>query len=496
MKTIYYTLILLISILLYTSCSEEKIEFIQTGTLTGRVVEASNFSPIENAKVTISPTNNSVFTDTEGYYFIEEVPVGDYSVTAQKEGFLAGYEPMNIFADATVNLVFELEISDALNKVPFAPNLLSPEDNATDLPLEIELTWSVAEDPDDDPLTYGVILRNDQNDEVQYFTELTDTIFTLNNLEYGIKYFWQVSVNDGFHEDVLTEISTFETTHYPNNRYFYVRKVGGNNIIFSNSEENETEIAVTSATQNCWRPRKNPAIELVAFLKTEGSETHLFTMKPDGSDIQQVSSDVPLVGFKQSELDFAWATDGSQLIYPSFDKLYIINKDGSGNQLLYQTTDGSYITECDWSYDGSIIALKTNDIDGYNASVFTIDMSGNILTQIVQYGIGGYGGINLSIDNHYLIYTHDLDEFESSNYRQLNSHVLLYDLITNEQTDLSADKESGTNDLDPRFAPDEAHIIFVNTSNDGISTPYTYIMNLDGNERTETFLDASMPDWE
>ncbi|MBT3742848.1 MAG: hypothetical protein HOG32_11645 [Polaribacter sp.] len=64
--------------------------------------------------------------------------------------------------------------------------------------------------------------------------------------------------------------------------------------------------------------------------------------------------------------------------------------------------------------------------------------------------------------------------------------------------DISDDeKESGTNDLDPRFSPNEANVIFVNTSNDGISQKNIMTTNLSGNiQKQLLFADATMPDWE
>jgi hypothetical protein len=44
---------------------------------------------------------------------------------------------------------------------------------------------------------------------------------------------------------------------------------------------------------------------------------------------------------------------GSQIIYPYFDKLYRINNDGSGLTKIYQTSNGKFISECDWSNDGA-----------------------------------------------------------------------------------------------------------------------------------------------
>jgi hypothetical protein len=495
MKNFIYIAVLISYSLFYLSCSEDKLTFSETGGMTGRVVEAGSFEPIENSKVTISPTNNAVFTDVDGYFVFEELPVGDYSAQAEKEGFLAGFEPATISVDATTNIIFELEDSNALNKPPFAPELLSPDDNATGLDLEVELVWSTAVDPDEDDLIYGIQIRNDYDASLIDVESLTDTTYVISNLQHGVKYFWQISVNDGVNEDVMTSISTFETTSYPENRYFYVREENGHNIIYSANETGES-LALTTNANNSWRPRKNQAAQLVAFLRTEDTETHIFTMKPDGTDVQQVTSANPLIGFKQNEIDFAWSSNGDRIIYPSFDKLYLINKDGSGNQLIYQTVDGSFISECDWSFDESMIALKTNDIDGYNVNIFTIDMSGNILTTVLTGVTGAAGGLNISVDNQMLLYTYDISGYEDASYRQLNTHMFIYNFTTTNTTDVSVNKTAGTNDLDPRFTPNEAQIIMVNTSNDGISSKDIFIVDIDGENIETLFENAFMPDWE
>ena len=495
MKYIY----ILISIALLTmSCSEgDKLTFSQTGKLTGKVVKANTFEPIENVKVTVSPGNNSVFTDENGDFEFEKIDVGDYSVQAEREGYLAGYEPVSISEDNTVNLIFELKDSDALNKPPTAPELLSPDDNSTGLDLEVELIWSTAQDEDEeDELTYGIQIRNDFDESLIVIESLADTTYVVNNLQHGVKYFWQVSVNDGHNADVLTPISTFETSSFPNNRYLFTREINGHSLIFSSDEEGENLLQLTGNDENCWRPRKNQTANLVAFLKTQDTETHIFTMNPDGTNIQQVTSAVPLVAFKQSEIDFSWSSNGSRILYPSFDKLYLINKDGSGNQLIYQTTNGKMITECDWSTDESIIVLKTNDINGYNTRIFTINMSGTELITILDGESGASGGLNISVDNQKLLYTRDISGFENASYRQLNTHIFVYDFSTESTADISEDKPGGSNDLDPRFSPNEAQIIFVNTSNDGISEKKIKVVDIDTSNRNDLFDNAYMPDWE
>ena len=61
---------------------------------------------------------------------------------------------------------------------------------------------------------------------------------------------------------------------------------------------------------------------------------------------------------------------------------------------------------------------------------------------------------------------------------------------------VASEKPYGTNDLDPRFSPNNAEVIFTNTSNDGISVKNIMKVTLQDITRTALFPDAEMPDWE
>lgn len=501
MKRVKNILILLL-LGFFFNCSEDKVDVIGYGTITGRVVVASSFEPIENAKVAISPTNNTVFTDEEGYFKMEGVEAGDYSVSATKEDFLTTFVPATVTEGTEVNVIIEMDDDDALNKPPSAPVLHSPEDGSVDQELSIQLIWS-SEDPDDDELTYRIELKNDYDNDIINIEEVVDTSYVVESLKYGVKYFWQVAASDDVNPEVFSNISSFKTKSNPANRYLFVRKSANDNnvIISSNFNEDddvsENEVQLTEDNSNSWRPRKNLASGLIAFLRTSNNETHLFTMNPDGTNISQVTSAIPIDGINLNEIDFAWSSNGDRIIYPNYDKLYVINKDGSGLQQIYQTTDGSFITECDWSYDESIIALKTNDISGYNVNIYTIDASGTVLKNILSGVSGAAGGLNLSIDNKKLLYTYDVSGFEDLSYRQLDSRIFIYNFEDDSVEEISTGKTEGTIDLDPRFSPNEAEIIFVNTSNDGISPKTVYKVSVDGSDnRAALFENAVMPDWE
>ncbi|QVY67399.1 carboxypeptidase regulatory-like domain-containing protein [Polaribacter sp. Q13] len=494
-------ILILISVSLFLSCGEDStISGVEFGKITGKVVKASTFEPIENAKITLSPTNNTTFTDVNGEFLYEEAPINEYSVEASKDGFLASFEPVSLEEGATVNVVFEMQVETGLNSPPITPELLLPIDGAVDTENTVELVWS-SSSVDDDELTYRLDIKNDFNNDVITVQSLSDTTYVVSNLKFGGKYFWQVAVTDNINSEVLSASNSFTVKENTENRYMYVKVEGGNNVIYSSSlnEDSDTfnTVQLTESNSNSWRPRKNNTVNLIAFLRMYNNKAHIFTMKPDGSDVKRVTSDTPVSTFDLNEVDFSWSTTGDKFIYPSFDKLYMINKDGSGLQLIYKTTNGHLITECDWSSDGTRIVLRTNNSDGYDGSIYTIDMSGTVINTVVSANIGALGGLNLSVDGNLLIYTKDVSDFQSSNYRRLDNKIFKYNLATMTETEILIAKPSGSNDLDPRLSPNEAEIIYVNTSNDGISDTKIFVSPIDGsNSRQEVFQSAIMPDWE
>jgi hypothetical protein len=91
------------------------------------------------------------------------------------------------------------------NKAPTAPVLVSPSDNATNQPLEVNLAWT-ATDPEKDSLKYEVILRKDSSNDVVVYSEVSKSNYILKGLNYSTKYYWQISVSDGINPPVLSAI--------------------------------------------------------------------------------------------------------------------------------------------------------------------------------------------------------------------------------------------------------------------------------------------------
>ncbi|AZI68041.1 hypothetical protein EIB71_10340 [Kaistella daneshvariae] len=497
MKHIYKILFFLIVAFSVSSCSEDLVDVVQTGTLKGVAIKKGTNQPLKNVKIFTTPSTETVFTKEDGTFVIENVPLGDYSVRAEISGYITSFQGVSLKSNMqVVSVVFELSDDKSLNTAPTIPTLISPIDNATDQPLAVELTWDSSDADSLDVLKYRLVVKNDYDDKVIEVKDLTEKHYFLEDLKFGVNYYWQVSVSDSINSPVNSEVFRFKTSSTPKNRIHYVKKENGNYIIISSDESNKN-FKFTASNTNSWRPRMNQNARLIAFLRTVGGNAHLFTANPDGSNQVQATA-VPVAGFDNAHLDYAWSKNGKEFMYGNFTKLYRVNKDGSGLQLVYTTPDGSFISECDWSYDGSKIALKTNDAEGYHSKLYIIDLLGNTIKTIVQDVRGAAGGLNFSIDGNLLLYTYDISGHQEENYRQLNSHIFIYNLTSDEIQDISSlsGKPDGSNDLDPRFSPNDAEVIFVNTSNDGISTKTIYKITIENNERTALFPDAEMPDWE
>lgn len=498
-KALKYFLLISGLAISFQACSEDTIDDTGLGTITGTVVEEVTNEPIENARISTNPASSTVFTDENGEFVIQNIPVEDYSVEARKEGWQTQFEGAAVMGNATVNVIFEMQTETSNNKRPTAPEGLAPLDTAEGIATTTEFSWSSA-DPDNDNLLYSLEIRNDKNDEIFFFEEISDTTYTVEGLDYNTKYFWQVTATDEVNPEVLSPLFSFRTMEVPDNRILFTRLVNGNNVIFATNEEGE-KFQLTNSDSNSFRPRKNNASNRVAFLRTVGGQTHLFTMNPDGTQQRQVTSEIPVNGFNMAQMDFAWADNGASLLYPNFDKLYKIETSGGGSELVYQEQSGDFITEVAISEASNTIGLITNNSMGYDADIFTIDMEGSIKEIILRNVEGAVGGLDFSVEGDLLLYSHDASGFESNSYRRLDSRLFIYDLTSGETTDISLEKEAGTNDLDPRFSPNEAEVIFVNSSNDEISQKDIFRIKLrdfqDEEERRNLLVEnAAMPDWE
>jgi hypothetical protein len=485
---------ILMCFILLVSCSEEQIIDDGNGIVKGRVVDSGTFEPIENARISTNPVTSTFFSDKDGYFVFDAVLVGKYSFQAEKEGYVTKFEPVDVVINTTSQVVYELDIATANNRPPEIPVLTAPVDLAKNQVQKLKLTWT-ATDKESDPLTYTVTVKNGTTDVVTTFSDIKTTSLEISGLNYSTKYYWQVSSSDGINKPTYSLTNSFTTLAFPNPRFLYIKKINNNNVIYT-ADEAGNELQLTSSEVNSYRPRKNLQVNKIAYISSDGSQNQIFTMNLDGSGISKVTDAIPVAGFNMEHVNYCWSKNGSQIIYPNFDKLYRINTNGGGLVELFKTPNGKFISECDWSQDGSQIALKVNDLSGYNVEIYVIDTSGTVLYQVLSGQNGAVSGLNISVDNQKIVYTKDVSGYQNSNYRRLDSRIFIYTRSTDSSTELDTAKKDGFNDLDVKFSPNEAEVIFVNTSNDGISTKNIQKASvLNGGSSETLFLGGSMPEW-
>lgn len=503
MKILKYTFSLLL-LLTFTNCSEDKIDGDQIGSISGIVVKNGTNEPLENVKISTNPSSSTVFTDEEGKFVLNNVVVEEYSVQAELDGYVTAFEGVVVVENEIANVAIELILSNANNQPPTTPNLVFPEDLATDVELEIELTWESLDPDTNDELSYILELRNGTTNEIEIFETEQDTFKIVSGLQLSTNYFWQVRVSDGTNDQVSSDISQFTTITAPNNEFVFVKKENGNNVIYSGSEGNDAEVDIdvlqlTDANKNSFRPRANFTVNKIAFLRTVGGDTHLFTMNFDGSEETQVTTTIPVAGFRTEELDFCWGNSGGKLFYSNFNRLYSVNPNGGGTELEYLAPSNVFITEIATPDDDTdLVLLKTNNVNGYQARLFTLRLSTGLEEDvIIENELGGLGGIDISANGNIVVYSRDISGSQNTSYRQFQSRIFVHNIETSAFAMLDSEVNFGENDLDPKFSPSEGSIIFTRRLNNLNSIPKIVKFQLGVNsDEKDLFTNAYMPDWD
>lgn len=490
-------------IFIIVGCGEDTVDFEATGTITGTVLSQADQSPIANVEISTNPSSSTVFTDVNGDFVLNDVLEDSYAVQADALGFETAFESVTVTGDNISSVAFQLVTSEDENLSPLAPTLIFPEDGADDIEISVTLEWE-AIDPEGDELDFIIEVRNGTTSEIELFEVTADSTLTITDLNLSTSYFWQVIASDGINAPVSSSIREFTTLESPSNPLLFVREMDGNNVIFSgNQSEGSIDVNIfqlTQETTNSFNPRKNNDIDRIAFLRTVAGESQLFTMDLAGEDIQQLTSAIPVQGFRQESLRYTWYNNGQQLLYPSFNRLVSVNNDGSGTSILYETTDGSIISEIAApEFDTDLVILKTNNVLGYEVRIFVVRLSTGMTENIILEGENGAAGsIDITASGDEVLFFRDLSGSQNAQYRIFEGRLFLHNIMAGTTTPIDTGVNSGQNDLEVTFLPDEGGILFTRVGNNNGATPGVYTRPFDNAvlESRQLFTTASMGDWE
>ncbi|GGD81917.1 hypothetical protein GCM10011412_19630 [Maribacter cobaltidurans] len=126
---------------------------------------------------------------------------------------IAKDESMN----TTESEVFNFTTIEALpNEAPENFNLLTVEDNSLDVPLKPSFTWEVANDPENDVVSYDFYLGTEAETITKIASDLDQPSFTMSSdLSYNTTYYWTVVAKDDKDNFTETEIYSFITELMP-----------------------------------------------------------------------------------------------------------------------------------------------------------------------------------------------------------------------------------------------------------------------------------------
>lgn len=495
--TFFYLLLICLGTLI--SCNEELyVEPVQLTSIRGRVLYSLNQQPIGNATVKLTPGNRIVATDSSGMFRYDSVIAGSYTLQASKAGY--GTEAATVTATVGASPLVTILMTDdkTQNRPPTSPTLVSPAQNSTGQPNSLVLRWK-STDPNRDSLSYQVqLFKAGSGTPTATFSNLKVDTLILNNLSYNTSYLWQVVVSDGVNT-VNGPVWSFQTGAYPDYSYVFARRMNGSFQIFG-ATENGVANQLTWEGSN-WQPVVSPNRQKIAFISNANTELQLFIMNLDGSQRYQVTN-VPVSGLSATDLSFCWSPDGTQLLYPSNDRLYVVRTDGTGLRVVAQASGGRVWAGCDWTPQGNRIVARTTGTGWYDNELIVMNADGSNARQVYVRRSARVGNPVFSVNGQQLLFSADAADFQNEQGRQLDSRLYLLNWNQNILTDVSTasqsttgNKPAGTNDLEPRYSPNGASLIFTNTDNTGQGRRTVYTMDSNGQNRKQILSPAEMPYW-
>ena len=112
---------------------------IPTGTIAGTVIDSENLAGIEGAEITVVGTPYSAITESDGTYSIEDVEIGEYSVTAIADGYFPDIiHDQKVIQNQTTTIDFALIplpttgtisgiVTDSITTIPIEGAVISVE---------------------------------------------------------------------------------------------------------------------------------------------------------------------------------------------------------------------------------------------------------------------------------------------------------------------------------------------------------------------------------
>lgn len=117
----------------------------------------------------------------------------------------------NASSNYSTTYSFNTEGSALVNHLPFLPQLVLPEYNATVSGSTTVLSWTASDVDTSDALTYDVYLGTVNPPITKVGTAITATTLNTSSLQYATVYYWKVVVKDNKGGETIGQVWSFKT---------------------------------------------------------------------------------------------------------------------------------------------------------------------------------------------------------------------------------------------------------------------------------------------
>lgn len=120
MKKMIFIITGIVLPVLLSDCSKETVEPELFGNLEGTVINTETGANIEGAHITFRPPTNSILTNGNGTFALENIPTGQYSITAEKSDYHTKTVNVQVREDQTTHATIPMQVRD--NDISFYLN--------------------------------------------------------------------------------------------------------------------------------------------------------------------------------------------------------------------------------------------------------------------------------------------------------------------------------------------------------------------------------------
>jgi len=483
--------------LLFSSCTEDRIDANILGSIKGIVKDSETQEPIANVGISTNPATEVLLTNENGEFVLTDIEIGEYKIILDKDNYENKMLNAQVKEDDTTQIYVMLKKkASSTSAAPLEfTNKFNPTNGSTNLPTTLNLSWQLKDTESSDSAKFDVLLyRSNSQSQTKIASNYKDTLIEIENLNYNTIYYWQIIAKNKYGDTTHSEIQNFRTQRIPEAAFFYSKKIDGNYEIMGYDIESGASTRLTYNSHRDWAPRLNHTNDKIAFVSDSAVKNHIYIMSKNGQGLQKVS-DIPVAGYNNYGNAFCWNEQSGHIFFSHYSYLYRVNQDGTGLTEIATAPANRHFRELDIAPDGDQILALTIGEDNYTNEIYTMNIDGSNMTQLFGDMPGTIESPSYSIDGESILFTYDISENESIDGRQLNSHIFSYNLNTQDTTDLSENKPLGKNDLSPRYSNTGDKIVFVNVNNDNSNATEIWMMNIDGTNREKLIDKATLPYW-